>query len=135
MNPSNPNTALRTMEQERAQFALARIQAITQESESIQAEMRRYLNGLPALIHMNGLGQALAFYRSQGNGSTHDRIYRILGDWLCGADSKGRIFHEADDLLTAITRSDMPHYMAAQNEAQALLEWLKKFALALLKKA
>lgn len=123
------------MEQERAEFALSRIQAIVQENSTVQAEMRRYLNGLPALIHMNGLGQAMAFYRSQGKSSTHEKVYQILAAWLCNASSKGRIFTEDADLLTAITRSDMQHYMAAQNEAQALLEWLKKFALALLKKA
>lgn len=144
MNPSNPTATLRTMEQERAQFALARIQAIQslknaqgQEDLALQDATRRYLENLPALIHMNGLGQALAFYRSKDKtkekNKAYHEIYSVLNDWLCGADSKGRIFGEAD-VLTAITRSDMQHYMAAQNEAQALLEWLKKFALALLKK-
>ena len=37
-------------------------------------------------------------------------------------------------MLTSITQSDMAHYMAAQNEALALLQWLKKFAVALLPK-
>ena len=41
---------------------------------------------------------------------------------------------EHADVLTAITCSDVQHYMAAQNEALALLEWLKKFAFAFLKK-
>ena len=81
---------------------------------------------------MNGLGQALAFYRMKGG--SHVDIYDIIGEWLCAAGSKGRIFDEADDVLAAITRSDMFRYMAAQNEALALLEWLKKFALALLEK-
>ncbi|PJK06777.1 type III-B CRISPR module-associated protein Cmr5 [Lysobacteraceae bacterium NML71-0210] len=128
---------LPTMDQERARFALARIEAISKKDAVIQAEVRRYINGLPALIHMNGLGQAMAFYRSKSKGddkkeTSHKLIYDILGLWLCGKDSKGRIFSSSSDLLAAITQSDMQHYMAAQNEAQAVLEWLKKFAVALL---
>lgn len=126
---------LRSMDQERAEFALGKIQGLAAGSESVQIEVRRYVNGLPALIRMNGLGQALAFYHMQGRDSTHELIYRIVGDWLCNPASKGRVFLEGDgDVLAAITRSDIHAYMAAQNEALALLEWLKKFALALLKK-
>ncbi|MCB1975384.1 MAG: type III-B CRISPR module-associated protein Cmr5 [Burkholderiaceae bacterium] len=122
------------MDQERAEFALAKIQHICNGPETVQVEVRRYLNGLPALIRMNGLGQALAFYRMKGNGSSHELIYRMVGEWLCSVSCKGRVFTHDADVLTAIARSDIHHYMAAQNEALALLEWLKKFALALLKK-
>jgi CRISPR-associated protein Cmr5 len=126
---------LRSMDQERAEFALRKIQDLVGGPDTVQFEVRRHVTGLPALIRMNGLGQALAFYRMQGAGSTHELIYRIVGDWLCSPASKGRVFEAGDgDALAAITRSDIHAYMAAQNEALALLEWLKKFALALLKK-
>lgn len=130
---AQPVALLRSMDQERAEFALTKIQNTAIGPEAVQVEVRRYLNGLPALIRMNGLGQALAFYRMKGNGSSHELIYRMVGDWLCSANSKGRVFTQDADVLTAITRSDIHHYMAAQNEALALLEWLKKFALALLR--
>lgn len=124
---------LRTIDQDRAQYALEQIQKIAQGSQTRQAEARRYITSLPALIRTNGLGQALAFYRTKGRDSSHEAIYKIVGQWLCAPDSKGRVFHEhGDDALTAITRSDVYCYMAAQNEALALLEWLKKFAVALL---
>ena len=122
------------MDQERAEFALRKIEATLQCEHKMQAEVRRYLNNLPALIRMNGLGQALAFFRMKGEGTAHDAIYRMVGTWLCDASSKGRIFSESTDALSAITQSDMAHYMAAQNEALALLQWLKKFAVALLPK-
>ena len=125
---------IKSMEQHRAEFALAKIQNTAAGPENVQVEVRRYLNGLPALIRMNGLGQALAFYRMQGNGSSHEAIYRMVGEWLCSGTSKGRVFTQHANVLTAITQSDMFAYMAAQNEALALLEWLKKFGLALLKK-
>ncbi len=123
---------IRSMEQDRAEFALARIQTARDLGGELPKEIRRHLNGLPALIRMNGLGQALAFFRMKGTGSSHELIYQMVGTWLCAANSKGRIFTEHTDILTAITRSDVQHYMAAQNEALALLEWLKKFAVAIL---
>lgn len=130
-----PTTKLCTMDQERAEYALKKITGIEQGSDNThKEEMRRYINGLPALIRMNGLGQALAFYRTKGKKSTHETIYQIVSVWLCSANSNGRIFDEDDDVLTAITRSDVHAYMAAQNEALELLEWLKKFAVAMLEK-
>ena len=133
--PPQPSAPLRSMDQERAEFALKKIQAILEGTDPIhKAEVRRYLNNLPALIRMNGLGQALAFFRMKGEGTAHEAIYRMVGAWLCDASSKGRIFSESTDALSAITQSDMAHYMAAQNEALALLQWLKKFAVALLPK-
>ena len=131
--PPQPSAPLRSMDQERAEFALTKIQAILGGPDTSQkVEVRRYLNNLPALIRMNGLGQALAFFRMKGEGTAHEAIYRMVGAWLCDASSKGRIFSESADVLTSITQSDMAHYMAAQNEALALLQWLKKFAVALL---
>ena len=133
--PPQPSAPLRSMDQERAEFALKKIQAILGGADqSHKAEVRRYLNNLPALIRMNGLGQALAFFRMKGEGTAHEAINRMVGAWLCDASSKGRIFSESTDALSAITQSDMAHYMAAQNEALALLQWLKKFAVALLPK-
>ena len=133
--PPQPSAPLRSMDQERAEFALKKIQAILGGADQThKAEVRRYLNNLPALIRMNGLGQALAFFRMKGEGTAHDAIYRMVGAWLCDASSKGRIFSESTNALSAITQSDMAHYMAAQNEALALLQWLKKFAVALLPK-
>lgn len=131
---NHTNKSLRTMDQERAEYALKKIEDIAAGDKTRQVEVRRYITGLPALIRTNGLGQALAFYRTKGQGSTHEAIYHIVGAWLCSADSRGRIFTEHADVLTAITQSDVHRYMAAQNEALALLEWLKKFAVALLEK-
>lgn len=136
MNPSSKSsTTLRSMDQERAEFALKKIQQVLNGPDTThKVEVRRYLNNLPALIRMNGLGQALAFFRMKSESKAHDTIYRMVGNWLCDTDSKGRIFSESADVLSAITQSDMAHYMAAQNEALALLQWLKKFAVALLPK-
>ena len=139
--PAQPIAPLRSMDQERAAFALKKIQAILGgDDESHKQEVRRYLKNLPALIRMNGLGQALAFFltkkkkKPEDKDTAHETIYYMVSAWLCDASSKGRIFSESTDALSAITQSDMAHYMAAQNEALALLQWLKKFAVALLPK-
>ena len=130
----NATRNLQTMEQQRAAFALQSIEAFLSLDKTRQAELRRYIVQIPALIHMNGLGQALAFCRMKGRESTHELIYQLLGKWLC-QENPGRVFDgQASDLLKAITSSDYRCYMAAQNEALAVLEWLKKFAAALLHK-
>ena len=125
--------AISTMEQHRARYALTWVEKMQQQPATVREEVRRYVNGLPALIRMNGLGQAMAFYRMKGTDSTHFQLYKVVGDWLCGK-TEGQIFNQQNDVLEAITQSDMISYMAAQNEALALLEWLKKLALALIDK-
>lgn len=130
----NITSNVQTMDQQRAAFALQTIDQLLQQDQSRQTELRRYIIQIPALIHMNGLGQALAFYRMKGRDSSHEMIYQLLGKWLC-QDKAGQVFDGTEsDLLKALTSSDYRCYMAAQNEALALLEWLKKFATALLHK-
>ncbi len=125
---------MQTMDQQRAAFALQATENHLKLDTTRQTELRRCIIQIPALIHMNGLGQALAFYRMKGRDSSHEMIYQLLGKWLC-QEPAGRVFDSSEhDLLKAITSGDMFRYMAAQNEALALLEWLKKFATALLHK-
>ncbi len=127
-------TMPRMMEQERAQFALAKVSDFAEKCPAErQKELRSHVSALPALIRMNGLGQALAFYRMKDKGSSHEQLYLLVSHWLCDEKSAGRIFETPGDVLSGITSGDMFQYMAAQNEALALLEWVKKFANALLK--
>lgn len=127
---------LQTMEQQRAAYVLKRVQSLTGTDAKLHTELRAQANALPALIRINGLGQAMAFYKGKSataKGRAHKELYDIVSQWLC-REPQGRVFAQADDLLSAITSHDMHHYMAAQNEALALLEWVKKFAVALLAK-
>lgn len=113
-----------TIQQQRARYAM---QAIGQAKEAKvnQGEFKSYASALPAMIHMNGLGQAAAFFRMKGG--THEKLYSILSDWLC---ADGRVYGKDKDLLEAIVNSDMHAYRLAQAEAQALMDWVKKFAKA-----
>ena len=115
-----------TMDQVRIAYALKVIK-VWQASRH-QSELGNHINSLPALIHMNGLGQALAFYKC--NDAAHIDIYKAFSAWLCG-DNAGRVTSKVNaDILDALAVEDMHIYMAAQNEAQALLMWLKKLAKA-----
>ncbi|MBL4661957.1 MAG: type III-B CRISPR module-associated protein Cmr5 [Alcanivoracaceae bacterium] len=120
--------AIQTIEQQRAKKALEDIQKVTDlKDEKIKKEFLSYANEFPAMIHMNGLGQAVAFYRSKDD--THQKLYKVLSDWLCGDDK----IYASGDLLKNITDGDMSAYRMAQTEAQAYLVWLKSFARAYLK--
>lgn len=126
---------LQTMEQKRARYALQCVESFTQLDKNWQEGIVRCANQLPALIHMNGLGQAMAFFKSKGpKEKGYLDLYAMVGKWLC-TEADGKVFANSGngDLLTAITHGSMHEYMRAQGEAQALLEWVKKIAKALLK--
>jgi CRISPR-associated protein Cmr5 len=121
-------------QQRRAKFALEAVQKAIADKVS-QKEYRSYASALPAMIRMNGLGQAAAFYRSKGAGGdakaiAYQRLYQLLSDWLCQSDAS---YGGHTDLLAGITASDLRTYQAAQAEALALLDWAKKFAKAFMK--
>ena len=123
---------MQTMQQKRAAAALTAVQQ--HQKQDYSGELRSYLHALPAMIHMNGLGQATAFIRGKagGNGSKADAYqasYDLLSNWLC---ADGQPYARHRDLLTGITSDDMDRYRLAQAEAQAYLDWVKKFAAAYL---
>lgn len=131
------------MQQQRSAFALRKVMAILESDPSVHSEFRSYSHALPAMIHVNGLGQAVAFCKSGGQGSNaravaYQRLYELLEEWLCGnaveapSHQPYSAFDGPTPLLTGITQSDMQLYRHAQAEAQLLMDWVKKFAKAFL---
>jgi len=127
---------MQTMQQKRAKYALEQVQKAIDDGIN-QKEYKAYAANLPAMIHMNGLGQAVAFFKSKGNGNdskakAYASIYTTLSDWLCGKieGAKTQPYADSRNLLEGITQKDMHHYQVAQAEAQALMDWVKKFAKA-----
>lgn len=118
---------MKLMQQKRAEFALRRVEK-AKKSGVNQKEYSSYASTLPAMIHTNGLGQATAFFKSKGG--THDQLYQLLSDWLKKDDQP----FAGKELLEGITSSDMQTYRLAQAEAQALMDWVKKFAKAYMDK-
>ncbi len=124
---------IQTIQQERAKFALDKVNTAITDNVN-QKEFKSYASGLPAMIHMNGLGQAAAFYKSKVKSNEHQILYAILSEWLA---AEGQPYYDSSlptnkkrDLLEGITMLDMATYQLAQAEALALTDWVKKFAKA-----
>lgn len=118
---------MQTIQQKRAAHALHEVKRILGTLKEKQAkEFRSYICAMPAMIHMNGLGQAAAFYRSKGKDDMHQQAYALLSGWL---RTEGRPY-AGKDLLDGITGSDRAQYQLAQAEAQAFMSWVVKFTKA-----
>jgi len=115
----------KTIEQKRAAAALESVQ-------NVQSGTRftALANGMPTMIHVNGLGQALAFCAGK-NDLQYVEMRSMLSAWLC---NEGNPFAgtQPEHILETITQCDMTTYMRAQAEAMAYLLWVKKFAKAFL---
>jgi CRISPR-associated protein Cmr5 len=127
----------RTMEQQRAAFALKKIQQLSGQKDNAK-EAALYIRKLPAMTFGNGLGQALAFLlaKTKSNDektlSVHPagQVYLIVAEWL--VENRKVYSGKPTDLLESMMNNNREQYMIAQEEAWALLDWLKKFADALL---
>lgn len=141
-------TAAKTIEQQRAEVALEAVRNVAGRANDVQRMYASYARSLPAMILMAGLGQALATAMSKGAGSAsggNAEAWRLLvghlEDWLVrrcpaspyqgsGAPEGGGTTGLA--LMRALIDHDQRAYVIAQAEALAYLQWLKKFANALL---
>ncbi|KKM12002.1 CRISPR-associated protein Cmr5 [Clostridiales bacterium PH28_bin88] len=126
----------RALQQLRAADALRRVKEMESQDDDQQEKYVSYVNGLPATILINGLGQAAATLLSAAKGiksDPHYFLYRHLQLWLC-REEKEAPYAGAGDLMQAIVDGERGTYQRAQVEALAWLEWVKKFANAYLKK-
>lgn len=139
------------IEQARASHALAWIQEAMAAKGVKQSELKSYTRGLPAMIQMNGFGQAMAFYYARSDKGAYKAVYKLVETWLCGPhkhqhttgdpiyaaviqQGEGQNQPPPSPLLTAITQQNQQRYRHAQAETQALLRWARKFAEALINK-
>lgn len=108
-----------------------------------------YVKGLPANILSNGLGQAMAMEAMGASKDTgHRLLCRHMNIWLLG-ERGSDLFPRVPDagtpppenqparLVAMLTHAGATQddYVRAQAEALAYLDWLKKFAVALLSEA
>jgi CRISPR-associated protein Cmr5 len=125
------------MEQERAAHALTKVKDVKETLDAERADkFSSYVESLPATILSNGLGQAAATLLARAKGrddDSHRMLYNALQAWLC-RDAIQAPYRSAGDLMNAIVNNDRNTYLCAQAEALAWLAWLKRFAVAYLKK-
>ena len=125
---------MRTIEQQRAANALARVNELNdryRKSNAFKKRYRSYVDRLGPTIVMNGLGQALATERAAAGATpgkddewAHKELYEGLQKWLCRQGDG--IYPHGTDLLQGIMKHDEKCYLRAQTEALAWLEWHKK---------
>lgn len=118
-----------TFQQECAKFALEQVQTYA-NANCDHKKFKARASELPFMILSNGLGQALAFFKSQGNTDGYDYLYQILNAWLTrqngGSFSGGH--GSPDGALIGVTECTRDQYTVAQADALLLMEWVKKFA-------
>ncbi len=109
---------MKLLSQERAAYALGRVQAVGKDHD-----YARLCRDLPVMLLQNGLGQSLAFLRSK-NENAQGALYADISGWLI----RERRIYDGDDLIEAVMEGGRNEYMAAQEEALELSGWLKRFA-------
>ncbi|MCP2520137.1 type III-B CRISPR module-associated protein Cmr5 [SCandidatus Aminicenantes bacterium Aminicenantia_JdfR_composite] len=112
---------MKTIEQERAYFALKCIERIksirdAKKKDKYKTNSKR----LPALIITNGLGPTLAFLKSKKETKA---IYDDLEEWL---KQRGRI--RSDALKEILEEKSLQEYRIITAEALAFANWLKRMA-------
>ena len=112
---------LKSLEQIRAKRAWNFINDV--KGQDYQKDYRAYVRRASALILSNGLGNAMAFWKSKG-GKAYDKLYEHLNNWF-----KERHPGEEDILIwiTSDTTSSL-HVFRETREVLALLNWMKRFA-------
>lgn len=127
---------MQTLQQERAKNALKEVtnwkeKTKGKENEEKRRKLKARTSELPFMIHANGLGQAVAFFKSKSvkKDEGYDEVFRALQSWM--SQSK-RPFAGQTDLMEAIVNADLRTYRVAQAEAMAYMDWVKKFASAYL---
>jgi len=141
---------LRSLEQERAKFAYEKVKEVKQEKNpDVQKKYSSYVKSAPILILTNSLGQALAFYLSKlealpdvdyksispqnfkkAEEKAYAYLYTHIAEWLAGE----RKLTDGKDPLKYYMEATGTEAMVLTDEAIALLNWLKRFADAMLEK-
>lgn len=128
---------MRTLGQKRAAFALDKV--LSNPFKDPNA-FKTFCAGAPSVILQNGFGQALAFWYAKTKGNSGEK-YRVLLDiiikWLClnQGDVQNRFIPECTDtreMVLSLAKMNQESYLNAQQETLALLEWIKRYANALL---
>ena len=125
MSGTSQQSCQQRLEQKRAAHAWQCVEAV--KGRSWAGDYFQLARSVPALVQMNGLGQALAFLRAKGKkgDNEHARLASDISRWV-----SSQLLREArDDLIPWITgQASAVEYRRATTEALAFLVWLRRFA-------
>jgi CRISPR-associated protein Cmr5 len=130
---------IQTLEQKRASEAWSCVQYVNEEIDNhkFKKEYRSIVLKLPSLILTNGFGQTLAFLKSKGKGdesNAEEKVYRDVQEWLKKSEVINWDSATQNELIERIMAINSDKYRHVTTEALAFLNWLKRFADAVLPK-
>jgi len=113
-----------TLAQRRSLFALDKVRDASKIDKFDKLTL-----GLPAMILQNGFGQTLAFLLAKAKGNEkdhHTAAFDIITSWL----ETTHILKKRDraEVMKEISQMPQSEYLRAQEEALAILEWVKRYA-------
>lgn len=112
-----------TLDQERAGYAWDKAREAKKDGEF--DKYRNLAKGAPALVMGSGLMAALAFWQSRNEAAAKRLVEDLLG-WMTERGLvAGTDFEMA---MASMTRHSPAQYLAATDEALALLRWLRQCA-------
>lgn len=120
------------VESGRAKYAYDAVEKVMRKNSANIDEVRSYIKRLPIMIQTNGLGQALAFYYSKGEG--HLDIYNIIATWFSPTEKHTFITID-EELIYAISKMDRSTYRVVTTEVMELLNWMRRFADGIVKRS
>lgn len=123
-----------TLAQQRAAFSLEQLEILSCPRD----DFKNFSAGLPSMILQNGFGAALAFLAAKSSDKNlqfdrkdkHYAALKIILVWL--VDRKLLPAGSEREQIMAISKMSQQHYLRAQRETLAMLEWLKRYANAAL---
>lgn len=110
-----------TVHNERASFALQRIQTFCEKQKEQVKEYRTIVIKFPALVQTQGLGNALTFLHSK-NAASHRSLYMTMMQWMKKQDII------AETSLEHLFNLPTPMYRLATEEVIELAIWMKELA-------
>lgn len=117
---------MQTKEQKRSRFAL---EMIDREFSGgvVDTDSANFIVGVPTMVLTNGIGQTLAFLLSNRKKEKQFRVFRIIRTWL--EKEIPELKADAELLfLQKFSSLEQGKYIVAQQEALAMLQWLKRYA-------
>mgnify|MGYP001203926976 CR=1 FL=1 len=117
---------MQTKEQKRSAFALEQIEKVFRLP--VDKETANFVVGVPTMVLANGLGQTLAFLLSKQK-DQHTKTFRVIRQWLEQEVPSLKTVSDLD-FLKSFASLDQNKYLLAQQEALALLQWLKRYVRA-----
>ena len=120
-----PERIIRSLENQRAEFALLSVTAASREA--YKGEYKGYVKNIPVLIKTNGLGNTLAFMRAKKK-DAYDLLYHQFSEWLKKSECPCKTLPAGKDLLEFVISQPSPVYRHITKELIALLTWMRRLA-------